>query len=169
MFKKIKRTKKNNVGYSLIETVFYVALFAVLSIALLEVMITMTGAFTQTIIDRNLTQGSNVIENMSRELKQANNFSFASNILIVNTKDDSGNPKTVTFTFANSNIQITDSVLGNLGNLNTPNISITYFTVSNIITPKSKAARISLRVRANSDVAGREENFYNTVVLRGYY
>lgn len=166
MFKKIK---KNNAGYSLIETVFYVALFAILSVALLEVMITMTGSFMQTIINRNLMQGSVVIEDISRELKQANNFSFASNILTVNTEDVSGNPKTVIFTFANSNISVVDSVLGNLGNLNPPNISITYFTVSTITTPESKAARISLRVHSNNDSTNRAEYFYNTVVLRGDY
>jgi len=166
MFKKIK---KNNAGYSLVETIFYVALFAILSVALLEVMITMTGSFMQTIINRNLMQGSVVIENMSRELKQANNFSFASNVLTVNTKDSSGNPKTVIFTFANSNISVQDSVLGNLGNLNPSNVSINYFSVSSITTLKGKAARISLRVHSNNDSTDRTEDFYNTVVLRGDY
>jgi hypothetical protein len=165
----LKKIKKNNSGYSLIETVFYVALFTILSVALLQVMITMTGSFLETIVNRNLVQGSSVVENMSRELKQAYSFSFASNILIVNTLDNSGNPKTVTFTFSNPNISVVDSVLGNLGNLNPPSISVTSFSLNSITTPRGKAAKISLAVHSNSDSTSRTENFYDTVVLRGDY
>jgi hypothetical protein len=122
-----------------------------------------------TMVDRDIMQGSTIMENISRELKQANNFSFASNILTVNTKDDSGNPKTITYTFSNNNIQATDSVLGNLGNLNIPNISVDSFNVSMINTLQGKAAKINLTIESNRDSQNNAEDFENTVILRGSY
>lgn len=164
----IKR-KKTNTGYSLIEVVFYVALFTVLSIVLLNFLITMTSFFMKTMVNRDIMQGAIVMENISRELKQANNFTFLSNSLTVNTKDISNNPKTIIYTLSNSNIQLTDSVYGNLGNLNTPNVSIDSFNVSLITTLKGKAAKINLTVKSNRDEENIQENFVDTVILRGSY
>jgi len=165
----IKNINKKNSGNTLIETLFYISLFAVLSIVLIDVMIIMTKSFKETRIQGELIQGSTILERISRELRQADDFSYGSNILTVNTKDISNNSKTVTFTFANPNIQIVDSVLGNLGNLNTANISVSGFVVSPITTIKGKAANLSLSIRSNNDSTNRIENFYNTVVLRGDY
>jgi uncharacterized protein involved in exopolysaccharide biosynthesis len=166
---KIKNTKNANGGYSLIEVIFYVSLFALLSVVILDLLITMTGMFMKTMTDKDIIQSSAVIENISRELKQANNFSFASNVLTVNTKDVSGNPKTVIYTFSGNNIQKTDSLLGNLGNLNTPNASVTAFSVTTITTTKSKASEINLTVKSNRFLENQTEDFENTVILRGSY
>jgi hypothetical protein len=156
-------------GYTLVEVIFYVVLFAILSIVLLDVMITMTGLFMKTMINRDIMQGSTIMENISRELKQANDFSFASNTLTLNTEDSYGNPKTITYSFSNPNMQINDSVLGNLGNLNTPNVSITNFNVITINTLKGKAAKLDLVIKSNRDSESRTENFENTLILRGSY
>ena len=165
----IKNIKKTNAGDSLVEVIFYVALFAILSVVLLDILITMTGLSMATMVDRDIMQGSTIMENISRGLKQANNFSFASNILTVNTKDDSGNPKTITYTFSNNNIQTTDSVLGDLGNLNIPNISVDSFNVSMINTLQGKAAKINLTIESNRDSENNTEDFEDTVILRGSY
>jgi type II secretory pathway pseudopilin PulG len=164
-----KKYKKNNKGYTLVEVIFYVVLFALLSVVLLDVMINMTGLFMKTMTNRDIRQGSNILENISRELKQANDFSFNSNVLIVNTEDSSNNPKTITYTFSNSNVGIVDSALGNLGNLNTPNVSVMSFNVVTINTLKSKAAKINLSIKSNRYPDSNTEDFQTTVVLRGSY
>ena len=66
-------------------------------------------------------------------------------------------------------MQVTDSVLGSLGNLNSPNISVTAFAVTSITTTEGKAVKIVLTIRSNNDTLGRTVNFYNTVVLRDSY
>ena len=165
----IKNIKNKNFGYSLIEVLFYVALFAILSVVLLDVLITMTGLFMKTITNRDLMQGSIITENISRELKQADSFSFNSNVLTVNTKDDSNNPKTVMYTLSGGNIQVIDSVLGDLGNLNSPNTSVVSFNISLINTLKSKAAKINLEVGSNRYAENTTEDFENTIILRGSY
>lgn len=164
-----KNRKKLVSGYTLIEVLFYVVLFALLSIVLLDSLISMTGLFMKTITNRDIVQGATIMENISRELKQANNFSFASNILTVNTEDDAGVSKTIIYTFSNSNIGIEGTLYGDLGNLNSPNISVTSFSVSTINTLKSKAAKINLTIGSNRDSESQTENFQNTVVLRGSY
>jgi hypothetical protein len=165
----IKNIKKTNSGDTLVEIIFYVALFAILAVVLLDVMISMTGFFMKTMTNGDIVQGSSIMENVSRDLKQANNFSFVSNVLTINTKDDSSNPKTITYTYSSPNIQITDSVLGNLGNLNTPSVAVNNFNVTLINTLRGKAAQINLTIESNRDAESYPEDFEDTVILRGSY
>lgn len=166
MIKNIGKTEK---GYTLVETIFYVSLFALLSVVVLDVLITMTGLFMKTVTHGDIVQGSTMIESISRELKQADDFSFNSPTLTVNTRETDGSPKTIVYTFSSSNIGMIDSVLGNLGNLNTPNVSVVSFNVATINTSQSKAAKINLTVKSNRDAENNTEDFQNTVVLRGSY
>ena len=165
----IKNIKKYNSGYTLVETLFYTIIFAILSVALLNLMITMASSFMQTMVNGDIVQSGSITENISRELKQANNFSFSTNTLIVNTEDDAGNPKTVTYTLLNYNLQVADSVLGNFGNLNSPNISVLSFNIATINTLKGKAAKINLTIKSNRDSQNNMKDFQNTVILRGSY
>jgi len=166
MLRKIQKIKG---GYSLVEVIFYVSLFTILAVVLLDILMTMTGLFMKTMVNRDIIQGSTIMESISREIKQANNFSFATNVLTINTKDDANNTKTIVYTFSNSNIQMTDSILGNLGNLNTPNVSVVGFSVVPINTLKSKAAKINLEVKSNRDSLNLVKDFEDTIILRGSY
>ena len=165
----IRKIKKRNTGYTLVEVLFYVILFAMLSAVLLDVMITMTGLFMKTMTNRDIRQGSSILENISRELKQANDFSFASNVLIINTKDESDEPKTITYTFSNPNISMVDSVLGDLGNLNIPSVLVESFNVATLSTSKEKAAKINLTIKSSRYPESSTEDFQTTVILRGSY
>ena len=97
----------------MMETLFYISLFAVLSIILFNVMIVMAKSFKETRVQAELMQGSTIMERITRELRGATDFSCPSNVLSINTLDDSDNPKTINFTFSNSNIGVVDSVFGN--------------------------------------------------------
>lgn len=169
MFFNLFKIEKENSGYTLIEVLFYVIIFAILAIALLDAMINMISLFSRTMINSDIIQGSSIVENISRELKQANDFSFNSNTLVLNTKDINDNTKTITYTFSGSNIQMADSIVGDLGNLNTPNISIESFNVSAISTSYSKAAKVILAIKSNRDTGNGIESFQNTILLRGSY
>ena len=168
MIKIFKQNKTKN-GYATLELLFYIAFFVLLSLVVIDAMMVMAKSFKETSIQAELLQSGTIMEGISRELRQANDFSFASNVLTVNTEDDSGNPKTITYALSNSRIQITDSVAGSLGNLNTPNIAVMNFNLVTITTAKGKAAEISLTVKSNNDRLERTADFNNTVVLRGSY
>ena len=164
-----KKNLKTNRGVSLIETLFYIVLFTLLSIVVTNAMITMMKSFKETAVQRELAQSGTIMEIMSREIKKAYDISFLSSTdLVLNTKDDSNNNKTVEFVLSGSNLLFKENnVL--TGNLNVPNITIVSLTFTQIITTKGKAVKITLSVRSKGDTTPNTENFYDTIVLRGSY
>ena len=166
MKNKIRKTKG---GYTLIEILFYIALFSVLTLAIINSFITMTKAFKEISIQSDLVQSSLVIERMSREIRQAYGInSIATSDLKLNTKDELDNNETVRFLLSGSDIQLFENdVL--TGNLNTPNIQVVNLSFTQITTVNGNAVKISLSVKSGRDTTNRVENFYNTVLLRGDY
>ena len=163
---KINKTEK---GYAIVELLFYIALFAILSVVVINAMLTMTRSLKETSIQIELVQSGNIMERIGREIRA----SYAINIisatdLVLNTKDNGGANKTVEFLLAGSNLQfLENSIL--TGNLNTPNISITALTFTQITTTQGQAVKVALTLKSINDAFGRTQNFYDTVVLRGSY
>lgn len=170
-FKKQKHSwaRKTTGGYTIVELLFYIALFAILTFAVINSLITMTKAFRETSIQLELSRGSAIMERISREIRKAGDISsISANDLILNTKDDAGADKTLEFLLFNSNLELLEnSVL--TGNLNAPNVTVTAVTFTQITTAKGKAVKILLSIKSNNDVLGRVVDFYDTVVLRGGY
>ena len=156
-------------GYVLLETIFYILLFAILSIAVINAMITMTKSFKETTIQAELMQGENIMERISRETRGAYGIaSISTNDMKLNTKDALGVNKTVKFVLSGSDIRLLENDVFT-GNLNTQNTSITGLTFTQITTIKGTAVKIFLTIKSNHDSQNRNENFYDTVVLRGDY
>ncbi|MCX6751155.1 MAG: hypothetical protein NT161_00055 [Candidatus Nomurabacteria bacterium] len=156
-------------GYALLETIFYILLFAILSIAVINAMITMTKSFKETTIQAELMQGENIMERISRETRGAYGIaSISTSDLKLNTKDALGVNKTVEFVLSGSDIRLLESDVFT-GNLNTQNISITALTFTQITTTKGTAVKIFLTVVSDQDSQNRDEDYYDTVVLRGDY
>lgn len=175
----MKNTKKKNEiypskleqnrGYALLETIFYILLFAILSIAVIDALMTMTKSFKETAIESDLMQGGNIMERMTREIRQANGISaIGATDLKLNTKDNAGAAKTVEFLLAGSDIQFLENN-AITGNLNSSNISVTNLSFAQINTVKGAGVKITLSVKSNNDPVARNENFYDTIVLRGDY
>lgn len=165
----MKNIKKTNSGYALLETIFYIFLFAILSIAVINAMITMTKSFKETAIQSELMQGGNIIERISREVRQAYAInSISANNLKLNTKDGAGANKTIEFSLSGSDIRLLDNDVFT-ANLNTSNITVTSLTFTQITTVKGTAVKIFLTIKSNHDSQNRNENFYDTIVLRGDY
>lgn len=156
-------------GYSVIELLFYIALFAILTITVINVMITMAKAFRETAIQAELVQSGNIMERISREVRQAYDISsISSTDLKLSTKDSGGANKTVEFLLSSTNLQLLENSVFT-GNLNTPNVKVTSLTFTQITTVKGKAVKIALTVKSNNDALGRTQDFYDTIVLRGDY
>lgn len=165
------KIKKTNSGYSLIETIFYIALFAMLSIVVINSIITMTKSFKEVSIYRENTQGGNtIIERISREIRQAYDVNTidAQGDLKLYSKDDAGTEKTIEFVKTNSNIRILEND-SYVGDLNSSNIEVVSLNFSQINTAKSKAVKVSLTINSNHDIQNRNYDFYDTIVLRGSY
>ncbi len=165
---KIKKKKKS--GYAVLELLFYIALFAVLSIVVIDAMITMAKSFKETSIQAELVRSGTIMERISREVRGSYGIDpiSTSTDLKLNTKDSGGANKTVEFKFVGSDVQLWDAG-SNIGNLNTLNIIVTALNFTQITTVKGKAVRIFLTVKSTNDTLSRTQDFYDTVVLRGSY
>ena len=160
---------KINRGYSLVEILFYIAIFSMLALVIISSLISMTKSFRATTIQADLVQSSAIMERISREVRQAYGInSISASDLKLNTKDELDNNKTVRFALSGSNVQLFENDIFT-GNLNTPNIEITTLSFTEITTLNGKAVKISLSARSARDTSGRIEDFYDTVVLRGDY
>jgi len=178
MIKKIIKTKKacpscrivgSRRGNTIVETLFYIVIFAMLSIAVINAMITMMKSFKETKVQREIIQSGEIMERISREIKQANNISsLTSSDLILNTKDGAGANKLVEFVLTNSDIQFLENGAFT-GNLNSPNITAQNLSFSQINTVAGRAVKVFLTIRAVDDSLNRNYDFYDTLVLRGSY
>lgn len=166
---KIFKNNKRNQGYAILELLFYISLFSILSFVVINAMIIMSKSFKQTIIQTELMQSGNILERISREIRGAYGINtISANNLVLNTKDDADVNKTVQFLISGSNLQLLENgVL--VGNLNTPDLQVTALSFTEISTAQGKAIKIFLTIRSINDTSGRTEDFYNTVVLRGGY
>ncbi len=166
IFKKIKKNR----GYSLIEMLFYIALFAMLTIVIINSMMTMIKSFKEVSIQREITQGAEIIERISREIKQANKINTLdiANDLKLDTKDSVGSNKIIEFVLLNSNIRFLENS-NYTGDLNSPNIKVESLTFTEITATKGQAIRIVLNISSRHDSKNRIYSYYNTAVLRGDY
>ncbi|MCC7160642.1 hypothetical protein IT399_02905 [Candidatus Nomurabacteria bacterium] len=168
-YKKYKKINGKNSGSSVLELLFYIAFFAMLTLVTINAMLTMAKSFKETALQAELMQGGSIMERISREVRASydvGNISVSD--LTLNTKDDLGVNKTVRFLLSSDDIQLWEN--GTLtGNLNTPNIDIVGLSFTQITTSKGKAVKIVLTIKSANDLLNREENFYDTVVLRGAY
>ncbi|MBP6865919.1 MAG: prepilin-type N-terminal cleavage/methylation domain-containing protein [Candidatus Pacebacteria bacterium] len=160
---------QNKKGFTLLEMVFYVALFSVISLILVQAIITMVASFRETQITADINQTNQVLERVSREIRQATSIStITATNLKLNTTDSSGNAATITFTLSGTNIELRQNdVL--IGNLNSTNLKITALTFTQITTSNSSAVKIEMTATSNRYGSVRAANFYDTLVLRGSY
>jgi len=156
-------------GATLIETLFYILIFTALSIILINAILNMTRAFKETTIQTSLMQAGEVMEKISREIKQSETIAtLSASSITVNTKDGAGADKTVTFSQSGTNIAMYENGILT-GNLNSASLSITGLSFTSMTTPAGTAVKFSFSVSSNKDSLGRTFNFYNTVALRGSY
>lgn len=166
---KILNKFKNNKGYAMLEILFYIALFAILSIAVIDAMITMTKSFKETTVHKELMQGGNIMEKITREIRQASGInSISADSLKINSTNIDETSKTVEFSLSGTDVRFLENDIF-IGNLNTTNVSVLALSFTQINTTKGTAIKIFLTVKSNHDLQNREESFYDTIVLRGGY
>ncbi len=169
--KMIKNNKKSKIksGYTILELVFYITFLSIVTFVVINSMIIMAKSFKETSIQAQYVQGGNILERISREIKQAYDInSISASDLVLNTKDSGGANKTLEFLLSSGDVQLIEN--GTLtGNLNAPNITVTTLSFTQITTTEGKAVKVSLTLKSDDDTSARLINFYDTLVLRGSY
>jgi Tfp pilus assembly protein PilE len=160
---------KNKHGYAIMELLFYIAIFSIVSVVVINAMVTMAKSFKETITQAQFVQSGNIMERMTREIRQAYSVdvtSTSTDLKLNTTGIDTG----VEFKFVGSDLQFLENGSSTAtGNLNTPNIAVTSLTFTQITTAKGKAVKIFLTVKSINDTSGATQDFYDTIVLRGSY
>ena len=163
-----KNKRKVNTGTAILETLFYISLFAAISIAVIDSLVVMTKSFKETNTQISLAQGQKIIERIANETRQASEItSITPTNLRLNTTDQTGNI-ILGFNLNNGNIELLKNDVV-VDNLNSGNLTVTNLSFTNINTTIGKAVKIDLSVVSKFDSQNREENFHNTAVLRGKY
>ena len=65
----MRKISYKNRGFSLLEVVFYIAVFAILSIVVINALLTMTRAFKESTIESDIVRAGGIMERISREVK----------------------------------------------------------------------------------------------------
>ena len=164
---------KNNIfGYSIVEMVVYLAIFAVLSILVINSFITILSSFNVTSVNRKLLESGTIsMERMSREIRQAQDIDANSTAGSLVLKVASGY---VCFTKTNTNnlnfsTGSSYSCGTSLGDLLDDDVSLTNIEFRNITTTESKAVKIEMLLEYQEGTIVKSEKFYDTIILRGAY
>lgn len=158
-FKKISRNK----GVSLIEVLFYLSVFVVVSLASINAMISLTKVLRVATINNELVEGGFVLETISKIASTSIGAGIIDDELIL-TKETGEEYK---FVFSDNDVLMyEDDVL--VGKLNPIHITINSFDVAVLNTPNGKALKTSINFNHKNNVA-KVENLHNTVLLQGVY
>lgn len=163
---------KLNKAFSIIEIIIYLAIFAVISIVVINSFIIILSSFSTIRTNHDLLDsGSMAMERMSREIRQAKSIDIAngtSDILQLNSTDSSLNAVVIKFEKEGDALNIYED--GELvGNLLASNIVLNSISFDRISTTNSEAVKIKIILEDTKSKINRVENFYDTVVLRGGY
>lgn len=155
-------------GYAVLELIFYISFFAVLSLVAINAMLTMAKSLKETAIQAEFVQSGTILEKISREIRAAYDIDATSTSTDLKLDTTSGTNTKVEFKLLGSDLQFLENDVFT-GNLNTPNIIITSLNFTQINTTKGAAVQIYMVLRSSNDPSGRLQSFYDTIVLRGDY
>ena len=166
---------KQQQGYSVIELVIYLALFALLSIAIINALIIAMKSFAEVKTMRTLASTASLtMERMSREIRGAQSIDTAGStfdvnpgVLTLNTQDGSGAARIVVFDVVSGALRLKENGVVT-GTLTDAHESISSFIFRKVTTPVGTAVKIEMTITNTSGVV-ITRNFYDTVVVRGEY
>jgi len=184
---KLIQFKKLNKGYGMLELVFYIAIFSITALLVLNSILTMVSSFKETSANNTLIQSSKILEKISREIRNSESIhTISSSSLKLNNKNSAGNPRTSTFTLSGNDLNFYENdVL--VGTLNPVNISVSSLVFTDIVLAyddsayisaeaailnsdvSSDAVKVALTLEVNSFGVIKSKTLYTTVLLRGSY
>jgi type II secretory pathway pseudopilin PulG len=169
---KHKTQKIKTSGYTLLETVAYVAIFIIILVSVLDMLVVLSKSFSRVrAYNQVRVSGMNAMERVSREIRTASSrdTGSTSDDLIINTTDEVGAAKTVEFYWDSTakSINLVDNGIAK-GALNGSSTEITTLVFYNASSSKSEVIKIEMTARSKklTDISAK---FYDTIVMRGGY
>jgi hypothetical protein len=163
-------------GTSLVETVVYTSLLAVLATVAVTSLLLLNRSLQNIVISRIVDDASQeIMEKVIREIRFANSVDVAKStlsvnpsVLVLDSTTSLGVPTEVEFSLSGNTLVIKrDDVL--LGPLTPNQVEINEVIFDHIVTPESEAVKVSIVLIGQKNAVYIEERFNTTVVLRGSY
>lgn len=165
-------------GFTLVETIIYVAVFAMISIALVQLTISINQTYAAIKSTQALeVSASDSLNRMSHDIRNSTSvimgdssvFGVSPGRLSLSYKDSTGALRTVEYYLDSSNmLQVKENniSMGKLTASSTP-VSNLIFTLIN--TGNSTAIKIDMSLETQKNKATTTESFHSTYILRGSY
>ncbi|OGZ33341.1 MAG: hypothetical protein A3I88_00660 [Candidatus Portnoybacteria bacterium RIFCSPLOWO2_12_FULL_39_9] len=164
-------------GFTFIEIIIYVAVLAVFSILVVDIILVLTESFGRFKTANRINSSAEVaLERMVREIRLADDIDVSGSILnvspgrlILKTIDP------LTETTVQKEIFLAAAALTLQGDLSSPQsltgskVEATSLIFRLIETPLSKAIKIELELQSGEGNLQKSEKFYNTAILRRSY
>ena len=176
MYSRSQNNNRQKQGFSLIETVLYVALFTLLSTLTINTFISTIKSFNDLRVSRNINDSSvQILERLTRDIKSATVVDIANSTFItspgrltLSTMSASGTPLTVEYYVSGTQLRIKENGVDK-GSLMTSRTKIDalvfrYITAGGIVGIKTE-----LHVSSTQGSVTDADNFYSTSELRGMY
>lgn len=165
-------------GFSLIESIIYVSILAVILVVIVNTILISIRAFSEARVTQKITaEGRTAMERMLRSVRLAHTIDTANSILATTTgtlalttvtSPADATEITRTYSLSSGTVMLQDAILPRPLTSGVEITELAFYAVSNTSTT-SEAVRIQMRVR---DTVGRftdEKTFYGTATLRGSY
>ncbi len=168
----MKINTKQQFGYSIIELLIYIALFAFLSIILVQSLITVMKTYAASSKYRALqNNGELVMERLTREIRNSHEVSAisacgaTSGTLTLASTDADDTDHINTFSTAAGHIRLATDGSG-ASDISTNEVTVTALSFCSITTPVGKGVKSKL-ILMTPDATPTYASFYSTVLLRG--
>lgn len=163
-------------GFALVETIMYVGIIAVMSVFIINMILSMFFAFANARDIRRLTlDGTIALERITREIRLANAvngtsvFDIHPSSLALASVMGSNDPTPATKEFLVINGRIAMRTNGNLEYLVSPQTTTSLFIMRHIKTARSEGIKIEFTIERDTRKGPLARSFYTSVILRGSY
>ncbi len=160
-------------GFSLIETIIYIALFVGLSALLIDSLILMSKAYTESRASREVLSSAEVsIERIEREVQGATSvdgtfsvFDAPNGALSLKGVDTSGVADTVVFSLSNGEIMVSKNG-GAATPITDPHVSVDSLVFRDIVAGSAQAVRVEATFRSLRSATGKTLTLADTALVR---
>lgn len=162
-------------GFTLIETIIYIALFVLISLALTSITISVDRLYANIQSTIEVESSALVsLDRMSRDIRNgvsivaSSTFGVSPGRLVLSSKDRLGTVRTVEYYVLDGMLRVKENDI-DVGQLTSSSTPVSNLVFIQITTPHSTGVKIDMSLQAFKNGATSTEQFWGTYVLRGSY
>ncbi len=173
----MKFISKKNRGISLVEMIMYIALLAVITVVVIDMMVSISVSYRTVKTTRDMENSAMTsMGRMETEIRDASSidipnsiFNTTSSVLSLNVENGTSTAtSTIRFYLTGGQIEI-DQNSASSGPLTLPSVTVSSLIFRNISTGYSSGVKIELTMTATTSANLMTKKFYDTAIIRNSY